>query len=152
MRAGIAKPSPSLPPLWLMIKVFSPTTAPVTSTNGPPLLPGLMAVSVCRYTIGLSGSGCRIAELITPIDTELCKPSGLPTAKTSSPGCGERSTSNRSVGKLLASIFSSAKSTSLFTPTIFASKTCDLRAAEASNNSVGGADRITRMRCAPLTT
>src|SRR5271166_5782773 len=80
MRAGMAKPSPSLPPLLLRMKVFRPTTEPVTSTNGPPLLPGLMGASVCRYTIGLSGSGCLIAELITPIVTEVCSPGGLQTS------------------------------------------------------------------------
>ena len=47
---GIAKPSP-IEPAWLVkpsvaIAEFTPTTAPVASTSGPPEFPGLIAASV----------------------------------------------------------------------------------------------------------
>ena len=38
--------SPTLPPLWLKIIVFTPMTSPFAFTRGPPLLPGLIAASV----------------------------------------------------------------------------------------------------------
>ena len=37
----------SEPPAFEMMSVFSPTSRPRRSTSGPPLLPGLMAASVC---------------------------------------------------------------------------------------------------------
>ena len=59
-----------------------PTTSPSESTTGPPLLPGLMDASVCKYTIGSSALNWRAVELTTPIETELSSPSGLPKANT----------------------------------------------------------------------
>ena len=44
----MVKPMPSLPPLLLWIAVLMPITSPSRFTSGPPLLPGLMAASVCR--------------------------------------------------------------------------------------------------------
>ncbi len=43
---GIAKPSPSLPPLREMIDEFTPITSPAALTSGPPELPGLIDASV----------------------------------------------------------------------------------------------------------
>jgi hypothetical protein len=43
---GIAKPSPSLPPLRVTIDEFTPITSPCAFTSGPPELPGLMDASV----------------------------------------------------------------------------------------------------------
>ena len=49
---GIAKPSPMEPVCELIIEPkvaiaeLTPITAPVASTSGPPLLPGLIAASV----------------------------------------------------------------------------------------------------------
>src|SRR5580765_7474202 len=71
---GIANPMPSLPPLPDRMNVLIPTTLPSMSTNGPPLLPGLMGASVWMYTIGLLGSGWRGTELITPIVIVFCDP------------------------------------------------------------------------------
>ena len=62
---------PSLPPDCVLINVFSPTISPFVLTSGPPLLPGLIAVSVWMYSMGLSGSSWRATELTTPIVTEL---------------------------------------------------------------------------------
>ena len=46
MVLGTAKPTPSLPPLWLAIWELIPITAPEESSSGPPELPGLIAASV----------------------------------------------------------------------------------------------------------
>ena len=53
---GMAKPTPSLPPLLLWMAVLMPTTSPSRFTSGPPLLPGLIAASVWRKS---SGRRCR---------------------------------------------------------------------------------------------
>ena len=47
MLMGMAKPMPSFPPELLAIAVFMPITSPRKLTSGPPLLPGLIAASVC---------------------------------------------------------------------------------------------------------
>jgi hypothetical protein len=46
MLLGAANPMPSLPPEREKIKVLIPTTRPLASTKGPPLLPGLIGASV----------------------------------------------------------------------------------------------------------
>src|SRR5437867_3657774 len=51
-----------------------PTTRPSTSTSGPPLLPGLIGVSVWMYTCGSSEFSCRATELMTPMVSELSIP------------------------------------------------------------------------------
>src|SRR5438270_633489 len=66
MAAGIAKPSPSLPPPSLNIRVLIPITLPSISTSGPPLLPGLSDASVCMYTMGL----CH--DVAVGIDDDSC--------------------------------------------------------------------------------
>ena len=43
---GMAKPSPTEPPLLLKIEELTPTTSPSALVSGPPELPGLMAASV----------------------------------------------------------------------------------------------------------
>ena len=48
MLIGMVKPMPSLPPLVLAMAVLMPITSPRRLSSGPPLLPGLMAASVCR--------------------------------------------------------------------------------------------------------
>ena len=45
---GMAKPMPSLPPELLAMAVLMPMISPWRFTSGPPLLPGLIAASVCR--------------------------------------------------------------------------------------------------------
>jgi len=44
--AGIAKPSPTDPPLGEKITEVTPSTVPSPDNNGPPELPRLMAASV----------------------------------------------------------------------------------------------------------
>ena len=43
---GMAKPSPSLPPLREKIEELIPMTCPRAFTSGPPEFPGLMEASV----------------------------------------------------------------------------------------------------------
>jgi hypothetical protein len=43
---GMAKPSPTEPPLLLKMEELTPTTSPSALASGPPELPGLMAASV----------------------------------------------------------------------------------------------------------
>ena len=46
MLMGIAKPTPAFAPVLVAIIVLTPITSPRMFSSGPPLLPGLMAVSV----------------------------------------------------------------------------------------------------------
>ena len=66
-----------------------PTTAPVMSTSGPPLLPGLMAASVwmAGYVVELPLSSRptltgRSSALTMPLVTVASRPNGEPTATT----------------------------------------------------------------------
>ena len=45
---GMAKPMPSKPPDCDAISALTPITSPCKFNKGPPLLPGLIAASVCR--------------------------------------------------------------------------------------------------------
>ena len=56
MLMGMLKPIPSLPPELLAMAVLMPTTSPRKLINGPPLLPGLIAASVCRKSWNLTFS------------------------------------------------------------------------------------------------
>ena len=47
MSMGMANPIPSFPPELLAMAVLIPMTSARRLTSGPPLLPGLMAASVC---------------------------------------------------------------------------------------------------------
>ncbi len=76
------KPNPWAPS---MIAVFIPITLPLRSINGPPLLPGLIAASVCTNpTINLPvlTSIERSTALTTPTVTECESPKGFPIAIT----------------------------------------------------------------------
>ena len=90
MLMGMAKPIPSLPPELLAMAVLMPMTSPWRLTSGPPLLPGLMAASVCRKSwkrifVSPSGRSRRPLALMIPNVTEWLRPKGLPTASTKSP-------------------------------------------------------------------
>ncbi len=61
--------------------VATASTRPDRSSSGPPLLPGLMAASVCTRT---TAPTCRSA-LTMPRVTVFCRPSGDPIAMTSCP-------------------------------------------------------------------
>src|SRR5919202_1822871 len=74
--------------------VLMPMTLPLRSTSGPPLLPWLIAASVCRMPVSVGPLGSwrvRPTALMMPSVTEFSKdPSGLPMASTVWPGCLER--------------------------------------------------------------
>ena len=91
----MAKPSPIEPVCKSdpseAIAEFTPITAPVESTSGPPELPGLIAASVCNALINelsllespaVTG---RFLALIIPVVTVPDNPSGEPMAITESP-------------------------------------------------------------------
>src|SRR5690349_10701209 len=72
--------------------VGTPTRCPLQSTSAPPLLPGLMAASVCTADTSnawrlFSPGTCtvRSSALTMPDVTVLDKPSGAPSATTGWP-------------------------------------------------------------------
>src|SRR6185437_3353847 len=88
---GIANPMFCAGSLVLPVAtaVLMPTTCPLLSTSGPPLLPGLIAASVCsrpeRFS-SESDSERFLAEMMPSVtDGEPPYPSALPTAITLSP-------------------------------------------------------------------
>ena len=83
---GIAKPRPSA---LAAIAVLTPTTAPMASRSGPPLLPGLIAASVWIRSVSVTGrpvcSSWTVivrpsAEMIPFVTVSVNVPSGLPIA------------------------------------------------------------------------
>ncbi len=70
--------------------VVTASTRPDRSSKGPPLLPGLIAASVCTRT---TAPTCRSA-LTMPRVTVFCKPSGDPIAITSPPIRASREDAN----------------------------------------------------------
>ena len=92
--AGIAKPSPMDPLLRDVVRMDEviPTTRPLASKSGPPLLPGLIAAStwIAFVTTGSPRPGDpvdtgRSTADTMPVVAVLSRPSGLPTAMTGSP-------------------------------------------------------------------
>src|SRR6266536_31458 len=84
---GIAKPSPCEPPVVDAITVLMPITSPRRLISGPPLFPGLIAALVCSKSAKKSLRFGRPFELMIPSVTVSSNPSGLPIARTKSPGC-----------------------------------------------------------------
>ena len=152
MRAGIAKPRPSLPPLPDKINVLIPTTCPFISTSGPPLFPGLIGASVWMYTMPLFGSGWRATELTTPIVIVFCNPSGLPTANTSCPWRTRVLVSKGRDGNSFAVTFNNARSDSVWIPTNFASRIRRFPSGSRVAPSDNGTGNTTRILRAPSTT
>ena len=72
-----------------MMAVLIPTSSPLVFTSAPPLLPGLMAASVCMND-SIVCFPCRISivlpfALTIPAVTVVVRLNGLPTASTHSP-------------------------------------------------------------------
>jgi len=119
-----------------LIAVFIPMTSPLRFKSGPPLLPGLIAASVCRKSkyaspppIGFSGTSFVVrprAERM-PADTVCVSPSGLPIATTQSPTATD-SLSPSGMGSMPSggSIFTTATSVVGSVPTIFPSTVLSL--------------------------
>ncbi len=81
MSIGIANPIPWAPPATA---VLMPITRPAVSSSGPPLLPGLIAVSVWMRLVSRVPSWTSMVRPIAdtmPVVTEsVNSPSGLPMA------------------------------------------------------------------------
>ena len=66
--------------------VLMPMTSPLMFSSGPPLLPGLMAASVCRKCWNWRASGrSRPLALMMPAVTVASSPKGEPMATAQSP-------------------------------------------------------------------
>src|SRR5450759_1588030 len=109
---GIAKPIPWADPATA---VSIPTTAPVTSTRGPPLLPGLMAASV--WMRSSRRPLVSVIERSSPDTTPVVTvpgywPSGSPTAITVCPTWRVDESPSVAVGSPVAAIFTIARSVS----------------------------------------
>src|SRR3954452_7069976 len=91
---GMAKFSPMLlppPPGTCAPAELTPTWRPEQSVSGPPLLPGLMAASVCTALTSVLGwlpcptSTYRLRALTTPAVIVPLSPNGEPAATTGWP-------------------------------------------------------------------
>ena len=76
-----------------------------------------MAASVWMKSSALELFNCRPIALTMPIVTVWLRPNGLPIASTTSPGRNWLGSAMWITGKLLASIFSTARSVSRSEPT-----------------------------------
>src|SRR5664280_573824 len=106
----------------VMIIVLMPTTRPLTSTSGPPELPGLIGASVCTYASMSSGWSWRATALITPIVTVFPRPRGEPNANTSSPCLSWSESPRASAARSCAGILINARSVAVSMPTTSASR------------------------------
>ena len=121
---GIAKPTPCDPPVVDAIAVLIPITSPRRLINGPPLLPGFIAASVCSNSPKKSLRFGRPFELMIPSVTVSSNPNGLPIARTKSPGCTVSESASLSGLTPGLSILSTARSTCSSAPTTRAFLVC----------------------------
>lgn len=81
--------------------VFMPMMRPTLSSRGPPLLPGLIAASVCM-TLLIGRPLGDFTSLPNPETTPMVKvwskPKGFPMAKASWPTCGRPPAGGEGVG------------------------------------------------------
>ena len=113
---GMAKPIPWADPATA---VSIPMTAPLVSTSGPPLLPGLIAASVWIRSLRLPLVSVIVRS--TPETTPTVTvpgywPSGSPTAIAVSPSLSADESPSVAVGSPVASIFTIARSVSVSVP------------------------------------
>ena len=84
--AGIANPTPIFAPIGEISRLLIPITSPLRLNNGPPELPGLIAVSVwINRSYAPPDPILRCNAETMPAVTVLPRPSGLPMAITQSP-------------------------------------------------------------------
>ena len=117
MSIGIAKPMPWASPAPA---VLMPMTLPLGSNSGPPLLPGLIAVSVWMRLVRTSPVSTGMlrpsAEMI-PLVTESVKvPSGLPMAIACWPTWIVDESPMGAVGRPVASTLTIARSVRVSMP------------------------------------
>jgi hypothetical protein len=98
-----------------------PTTRPAASNSGPPELPGLTAASVWMNGTTASPGSERPLALTMPCVAVCSKPNGAPIASTQSPTCTALASPRFTVGRFLASIFSTAMSVAVSLPSTRAS-------------------------------
>jgi hypothetical protein len=116
MLIGIEKP---IPVESRAIAVLIPITAPVASSSGPPLLPGLIAASVWMrlsswlLSVWISRPVAETMPLVTVFENV---PSGLPIATTSSPTLSASESPIVAAVRPVASIFTMARSVSVSIP------------------------------------
>ena len=86
---GNANPTPANAPLGDAMAVFTPTSDPLLSSNGPPEFPGLMAASVWMTpAMGRPVAALAISRPTpdtTPVVSVWSRPNGLPIANTFCP-------------------------------------------------------------------
>ena len=88
MSTGMARPIPALEPDGDRIAVVTPISRPAESSNGPPELPGLIAVSVwitLAISLPLLVGSRRFSALMMPLDMDWSSPNGLPIANANWP-------------------------------------------------------------------
>jgi len=104
-------------------KVLIPITLPSLLTNAPPLLPELIAASVCIHLYDLPSESVifLLTALIIPVVTVLFIFTGFPTAIANSPTLTSSESANSAFVKPVFSILITAKSVCSSWPTIFAS-------------------------------
>src|SRR5690625_2004438 len=145
----MASPIPSTACCATFIELI-PMTFPFISTNAPPLLPGLMAASVCKTSVTqsaclspvVSTSTERFKPLIIPFVTEPANslPNGLPIATTVSPTSNSSESENSATASICSSSISkTAKSVNESAPSSLASTTSSF----ASSISISCASSIT---------
>ncbi len=114
---GTAKEIPCA--IWIMA-VLTPMTRPRESASGPPELPGLRATSVWMM-LSMSRPAWPRSERpsaeITPAETVLWKPSGLPMATASWPTRRRSESAKAAKGRRAASAFITARSVAGSVPT-----------------------------------
>jgi hypothetical protein len=106
----MAKPMPTDPPVCEKIAVLMPTSAPRTSTSGPPELPGFTEASVWMKSSYGPLPMKRSLALTMPVVTVCSSPNGLPIAITGSPTSSRSESPNGIAGNPRPSIFSRARS------------------------------------------
>ena len=122
MLEGMAKPMPTLAPVGETIWELIPINSPRVFTSAPPELPWLMGASVCRksWKLPLPEPVARPFALMMPDVTVSPTPNGLPTARQTSPTRTWSESPGCSTGRLLALIFSTARSLGGSEPTTLA--------------------------------
>ena len=117
MSIGIAKPMPWAPPA---AAVLMPMTLPLGSNSGPPLLPGLIAVSVWMRFVRTSPDSTGMlrpsAEMIPLVTESVNSPSGLPMAMACWPTWIVDESPIGAVGSPVASTLTMARSVSVSMP------------------------------------
>ena len=98
--------------LSTILSVLIPTRCPCSFTNGPPLLPGLIAASVWTSSRRLAGSD-RNADMRPPVtvtESPKAAPSGKPSATTLLPTWRVRTSAKGTAGNSRPSILRIARS------------------------------------------